>query len=348
MAVLIFTVSAAIIISALCSLLESVLYSTRVITLEAAVTSGDRSARIMRRLKSQVDQPLAAILTLNTAANTAGAAVAGWAAGQVWGPRWLWIFSVAFTLGILFFSEIIPKTIGAIHWRRLWPWSVWPLEGMTWGLSPVIWLTQVITGLIQRRGKQSPLVSEEELLAAARLGARGGEISSLEHELIINIVRLEELIARDIMTPRTVMQTVEGSRMVAEVQAEAREWRHTRIPVYVGETENVVGYVIKEDVCGAEGDGLNQMLAQVAMPIRFVPDTTNALILLDRFLRQREHIYLVVDEYGAIRGLVTLEDVLESLVGEEIVDEKDVVVDMQELARRRGRPVLEDEGKKKG
>jgi len=343
MIVLVLAAGISIIVSALCSLLESVLYSTRVITLEAAGAAGDRMALAMRGLKKRLDQPLAAILILNTVANTAGAAVAGWSAGEVWGHQYLWLFSVFFTLFILLFSEIIPKTVGAVHWRWMWRWSVWPLKGMVWFLWPLIWLTKAVTGYIQRGKKPGPLVSEAELLAAARLGAHGGQISQLEHSLIQNIILLEELTARDIMTPWTVIQTVDGSLKVGQVRAQARQWGHTRIPVYREGPEDLVGYVLKEKVCQAEGTDLELTLAQMVQPLRYVPNTLNVLALLDHFLRRREHIYLVVDEYGSIRGLVTLEDVLETLVGREIVDEKDEVDDLQELARRRGQPLTKPE-----
>jgi CBS domain containing-hemolysin-like protein len=210
-------------------------------------------------------------------------------------------------------------------------------------LRPLIGLTQAVTGFIQRGKKPGPLVSEAELLAAASLGAHGGEISQLEHSLIRNIILLEEMTAKEIMTPRTVIQTVDGSLKVGQVQEEARQWSHTRIPVFGGEPEEVVGYVLKETVCQAEGPELEKDLAQLVQPLRYIPDTLNLLTLLDHFLRRREHIYLVVDEYGTIRGLVSLEDVLETLVGREIVDEKDEAVDMQELARRRSRVMTEPE-----
>ena len=337
MTVLLLAAGISIVVSALCSLLESILYSTRAITLEAASSAGDRTARAMKGLKKRVDQPLAAILILNTVANTAGAAVAGWSAGKVWGHQYLWLFSIFFTLAILLLSEIIPKTVGAVHWRGIWRWSVWPLRVMVWTFRPIIKLTEAITGYIQRGKRPGPVVSEEELLAAASLGAHGGEISQLEHSLIKNIILLEDMTAREIMTPRTVLQTVDGSLKVAEVRAEARQWSHTRIPVYDREPEEVVGYVLKATVLQAEGPDLDKDLVQLVQPLRYVPDTINLLTLLDHFLRRREQVYLVVDEYGAIRGLVTLEDVLETLVGREIVDETDEVADLQELARQRSR-----------
>ncbi|MCB2227295.1 MAG: hemolysin family protein [Desulfarculaceae bacterium] len=340
MTTLIIAVTASILISALCSLLESVLYSTRLITLEAAAAQGNRLARAMRAFKSQVDRPLAAILILNTAANTAGAALAGWAAGQVWGAGSLWAFSAFFTLAILLFSEIIPKTVGAVFWRVLWGPSIYPLKIMVLVLRPFIWLTQAVTGLITARRKKGSSISEDEIVAAARLGASGGEISRMEAELINNIIQLEEITAEDIMTPRTVMMSLDGALTVDEVELQARHWPHTRLPVWRDNPDQVVGYVLQDSIFRSESRDQDRALFELAKPVRFVPPGINALKLLASFLGSKEHLVIVVDEYGGVMGLVTLEDVIESLVGSEIVDETDEEVDLQEAARRRAKAVL--------
>ena len=344
MAILILTVSLSVLLSALCSLLESVLYSTRITTLEAAAAGEQKAAQAMLGLKAKIERPLAAILILNTVANTAGAAVAGWAAGQVWGGGSLWIFSLGFTLCILIFSEIMPKTVGAVHWRRLWRFAAMPLKTMVQGLLPFIWLTQAITRLVTRSRLDGPRISEEEILAAARLGAQGGQISLLEQGLIQNIILLEEIRAKDIMTPRTVMVAADGAMPLSQAREEARLWGHSRVPVFEGGPEEIIGYVLTNEVLIARFEpGLDPLLKHMVKPVRFVPGSANALNLLKSFLRGREHLYLVVDEYGGIMGLVSLEDVLESLVGSEIVDEKDTVADLQEMARRRGRTMLDKE-----
>lgn len=342
MTTLILAVGISVGVSALCSLLEAILYSTRAVTLEAAAARGVRQAGAMLRLTSEVERPLSAILILNTLANTAGAALAGWAAGRLWGAGSLWVFSLAFTLTILVCSEIVPKTVGAVHWRRLWRWAVWPLNLMVTLLKPLIWFTQAITTLITRRGRQEPVVSEEEILAAARLGASGGEISKLEEELIHNIIQLESIKAKDIMTPRTVMLSIDGRTSIGEARQQCQDWPYTRVPVYLGQAEEIVGYVMKPEILTTNLDPQAEVRL-LAKPIRFVPATANALNLLNAFLRRREHLYMVVDEYGGIMGLVTLEDVVESLVGSEIVDESDQVEDLQELARHRGAAVLQSE-----
>lgn len=337
MITLVLAVGISILVSALCSLLESVLYSTRLVTLEAA--GGQMSVPTQRMLgfRTEIERPLSAILILNTVANTAGAALAGWAAGQVWGGQSLWVFSLSFTAAILVFSEILPKTVGALYWRSMWRLTVWPLTVMVTGLSPLITLVRGLTRLITRRASHHPSVSEDEILAAARLGARGGEISKLERDLITNIIRLEDIRASDIMTPRTVMLAVEGARPVSQVRPEARQWPHTRVPVFQETLDGVVGYVLRSDVLDFSDPDQDPAVSQLSQPVSFVPGSANALNLLKSFLRRREHLYMVVDEYGGTMGVVTLEDVLESLVGSEIVDEKDLVDDMQEMARSMAR-----------
>ena len=343
---LIAAVSVSIGFSTLCSLLEAILFSTRITAIEAAATNGtglsSKAAGAMRRFKERMDKPLSAILILNTLAHTIGAAVAGWAAAELWGAGSLWIFSVVFTLCILIFTEIIPKTVGAVHWRVMWPWSVWVLELMVIVLWPAIWMTQKITGLIKGDHKGSPPVSEDEILAAARLGARGGEISRFERDLIKNIIGLEELAAKDIMTPRTVMFTLDGATIVKDAAAQAAGWTFTRVPVWKGSPDDVVGYVLKHEIENAAEADQERTLAEMARPIRFVAGVTHGLDLLNSLLGRREHIYVVIDEYGGVRGLLTLEDVIESLLGAEIVDEKDIAVDLQELARRRGKTVIDE------
>jgi CBS domain containing-hemolysin-like protein len=341
MITLVVAVSFSIGISALCSLLESVLYSTQAITLESTPKEHRVQARTMRLFKQRVERPLSAILILNTVANTAGAALAGWAAGEVWGAGSLVVFSLAFTLAILFFSEIIPKTVGAVYWRGLWRGSLLPLKLMMLITAPLIVIIQFITRLITRGGQETPQVSEEEILAAARLGAKEGEISHMEQELIANIIKLEDVKALDIMTPRTVIFSEDGERSLGEVAKEAQDWPYTRVPVYVGGQEDVMGYVLKYRVLAKGRTEPDAKLKEIIEILDYVPATANALSLLNTFLRKRAQLCLVVDEYGGIEGLITLEDVLETMVGAEIVDESDLVDDMQELARLKGKAVLD-------
>ena len=343
MTTLILAVAISVFVSAFCSLLESILYSTRLISVQAAVEQGSRAGTLMKQLKTRVDRPLAGILILNTLANTAGAALAGWAAGRVFGAEYLWVFSLVFTLLILIFSEIIPKTVGAVYWKGLWQWSVFPLRMLVILLSPLIWLTRGMTRIITKGRGTAVLVSEDDILAAASLGHRDGEITKMEADLIHNIIGLEEISASDIMTPRTVMVAVDGGMRVSEILPEARNWAYSRLPVFEGTNENITGYVLKDKVLATDAEKEDPRLADISRPLKFMPASANALMLLKHFLSRRAHMCLVVDEYGGIDGLVTMEDVLESLVGSEIVDELDEVVDMQELARRKARRMLSNE-----
>ncbi len=340
MATLVLIVCISVLVSAICSLLESILYSTRVITLEARAAEGNRAAQVMRGFKSDVDRPLSAILILNTLANTAGAALAGWAAGELWGAGSLWVFSLVFTMMILLLSEIIPKTIGAVFWRNLWPVAIWPLQLILIILWPLVWITRFLTGLITLKGGAAQIVSEDEIIAAAKLSAHGGEISHSEAEMIRNVVNLEEKTAEHLMTPRTVMLAMDGNRLISEVQPEAEGWQYTRILIYEENADRLTGYILRYEICGAKGKDLNSPVKALANPIRFVSESMNALTLLNRMLTRREHIYAVVDQYGGVMGLVTLEDVLEALVGKEIVDEKDDIVDTQAFAKTQGQAVI--------
>ncbi len=330
-------------VSFICSLLEAVLFSTRAISLEAALERGSTQARQMRDFKNRMERPLSSILILNTLAHTGGASVAGWAAGDIWGADSLVIFSALFTFSTLVFTEILPKTLGTTYWRALWPWTVSPLKAMIIILAPVVWAVHLLTRAFSGGNASATKVSEDEILAAARLGARGGEISKLEHDLIQNIIALEEVKAGEIMTPRTVMFCVDGSLRLSQVADEARKWPFSRVPVYVGNPDEVVGYVMKSEILARDGRQKDERLLKVAKRVRFVPPSANALDLLNAFLRHREHLCLVVDEYGGIMGLLTMEDVLETLVGSEIMDEKDQVADLRELARKRAKRVLRDQ-----
>lgn len=347
MTILLLAVLISLGISAFCSLLESVLYSTRMITLEAAAGRGSRQAPVMRSLKAKVERPLSALVILDTLADIGGASLAGWAAAELWGPASLLGVSAVFTLATLFLGDILPKTVGTVHWRRLWPWSAGMLDFMVRAMRPLIWLTQAFTNLVTRSRPSGPHVSDEEILAAARLGARAGQISQMEHDLIRNIIGLEEVKAEGIMTPRTVIVAADGALTLAQAREQAEAWGFTRVPVFRGGPEEIMGYVLKSEVLAAPPAKDGQPLASLAKRLRFVPASANALDLLDSFLRRREHMVMVVDEYGGIMGLLTLEDVLESLVGSEIVDEKDQVDDLQDLARRRGRVVLAESEKER-
>jgi CBS domain containing-hemolysin-like protein len=342
MTLLVLVVFLTVCISAHCSLFESTLFSTRTGTLDASIARGEKVelAGKFRDMKRNIAVPIAAILILNTAANTAGATLAGLYAAEALGPAAVPGFSVLFTLLILFIGEIMPKTLGAVHWRRVWPLIVWPLTIMKYALFPAIVVTRKFADLFSG-GRRDPDITEDEILAAVRTGAKQGQITPGESVLVHNIIDLENKTIREIMTPRIVMFSLEASTSVNDAFKLIDGKGFTRIPIYENERENVTGYIITHDLFSVKTMSRpDDPVSTVAKPISFVPETTNALALLTRFLKSRRHIAVAVDEYGGIAGLVTLEDLIETLLGDEIVDETDRVVDLQERARqlRKQRP----------
>lgn len=325
-----------VLISFLASTLEAVLYSTRVGTLEASKAGGMNvtAAEHFIDMKKRISIPIASILIINTIANTVGATMAGFYAADALGAGRLALFSIVFTLLILFFGEIMPKTVGVVYWRSLWPLVVWPLRALKFALYPAVFVTQKFSNLFVK-GKWPPQITEDEILAAVRIGATEGEITHGESDLVHNIIDLENKAVRDIMTPRTVIFSLEADMTISEAMGAVDGKGFTRIPIYEGDRENIIGYVMIHDLFSVKSLAQSQSkLRTLARSISFTPATTNSLELLTQFLRHRRHISVVVDEYGGVAGLVTLEDLVETLLGNEIVDETDRVVDLQERARR--------------
>lgn len=322
-------------VSALCSLFEAVLYSTRIVTVEATRTEdpGEQNrADRMIRLKESIGDPIAAILILNTIANTAGCTVAGVLAAKIYGPTGVLVFSGGLVVGILFLSEIIPKTVGAVYWRRLWSMIVWPLVVLKWLLHPIIWIVQRLTGLITRDA-DIVTATEDEILAMVSRGAQEGQLSAEEGEMVRNIINLENQLAKDILTPRVVMFTLDAETSATGARDVVRSVGFSRIPVYKEHPENVTGYILRRDLHAAAAEDGSQSIQGIAKTISFVPETANCLTLLNQFLKHRWHIAMVMDEYGGLAGMITLEDLIETLLGSEIVDETDRHIDMQEAAQ---------------
>jgi CBS domain containing-hemolysin-like protein len=346
MVVLVLVVAATILISSQCSLYEAVLYSTRMGTLEAERTDERRrlKARRMIEMKQKISAPLSAILILNTLANTAGATIAGMYAHKALGSAMVPLFSVVFTLGILFLAEIIPKTLGAIYWRRFWPSIIWPLTMMKYALYPAILVTQKMSEIIAGR-ESGPVITEEDILGTIRLGAKGGEITQQESLMLHNIIRLETIAVTEVMTPRTVMFVLNENLTAEEGFEAALEKGFTRVPVFRKDRENIVGYVMIHDLSVARVKRPKARLSDLMKPIPIVQEKQNCLALLTQFLATRRQIAVIWDEYGGVAGVVTLEDIVETLLGAEIVDENDAVVDLRKLARmRRQKRFMEEKG----
>lgn len=335
MTTLALAVGFAIVISAGCSLFEAVLYSVPRRSIESAALAGKSAAKIFKKLREDVEKPIAAILSLNTIANTAGAAVAGAAAGEVFGGNWLPYFSAAFTLAILLFSEIIPKTAGVAYSKALVPFVAYPLQGLVWVMRPVAWLTAQVTRLVAP-GRTSDPVTAEELRVMARLSFRSGSIKFFQERVIENILSLQNKTVKDVMTPRTVIFSLSEHMTLKEASRATERWEHSRFPVYDRDQEDVVGVVLTRDlfISLSEGKGENR-LSELSRPVNFVVETARLNQVLIEFLEKRQHLFVVIDEYGGLSGLVTLEDILEEILGREIVDESDQVTDKRELARMR-------------
>lgn len=337
---LIIAVVLAVAVSAFCSILEAVLYSISSSQVEMLRKQGHSSAPLLQELREEIDEPITAILTLNTIAHTIGAAVAGASAAVVFGEQNLFLFSAVFTLIILLFSEILPKTIGVSYAVLLAPYIARPLQWMIIGLKPIVWLCQVVTRLIPQ-SENNDSISAEELQTIAALSRKSGEIEADQERVIFNILELGNKIVRDVMTPRTVTFSLDESFTVAEVmEKEPRLSSHSRVPVFSEEADNVTGLIMRRDVLRAAAEQKHTTrLTELKSPVNFVAETSPLNHILVEFFDRHQHLFVVVDEYGAVTGVISMEDILEEIVGREIMDESDKTRDMRELARKLNRHV---------
>ena len=320
-------------VSFLCSILEAGLLSVTPSHVAKLVQDRPKVGLKIRGLKANVDRPLAAILTLNTFANTAGAAGVGAEAQRLWGSEALAIASGVLTLAILIISEILPKTLGALYWRRMTSFMATALPIMILVLSPFVWLSEAITRTLKRR-RVAQTFSREEFAALARVGEEQGIFDESEMRILRNLFHFGSLRTRDIMTPRTVVFSLEENTTVRDAVAARGSMIFSRIPIWKGTPDQVTGYVLKDQLLlRAARDQLDAPLSSFAREALMVPDTIALPSLFEKLLDNREHIAVVVDEYGGVDGVVTMEDVLETLIGLEIVDEMDSVQDMRAMAR---------------
>ncbi|WP_262691797.1 CNNM domain-containing protein [Kordiimonas aestuarii] len=336
MLLLIFYLLLAICVSFLCSVAEAVLLSVRPAYVTALEKKRRKGAKALRQLRENLDRPLAAILILNTIAHTVGAAGVGAQAAQVFGSQYIAVTSAVLTLLILILSEIIPKTLGATFWQGLAPYVAISLLWVMRALYPLVWMSEKLTRLIARRDIHAFTFSRDEMTAMAQIGAEEGLLDEKELKIVRNLMRLHRFQVKDIMSPRAVIFVQPESRTVEDFFADHADNPFSRIPVYEENTDEITGYVLKQDLFIAQArDQFSRTLAEFRRDLPAIPDTITASHAYDRLMRDRSHIMLVVDEYGATRGLLTLEDVVETLVGLEITDELDTETDMQKLARRR-------------
>ena len=342
-----------ILFSFLCSILEAVLLSVTPTFVNLKKQEGKPYASTLETLKKDVDKPLIAILTLNTVAHTVGAILVGvqakYAYAELFGSNsefmgmpfseeaMVGLVSTIMTLLILIASEIIPKTIGATYWKQLAHFSTTSLRFMVLALkyTGILWVLQLFTRLIGKKGAHGSVLSREDFTAMAEIAQEEGVVQESESKVIQNLLSFDEIQAKDIMTPRTVMKLASEEMLIREFVEENPQLRFSRIPLYGEDPDNITGYVLKDQVLeGLIDHRGEEPLKCLRREIQVTDRATPLPKLFDTFISNREHMALVVDEYGSVSGLVTMEDVIETLLGLEIMDESDNVEDLQQLARK--------------
>lgn len=326
-------------VSFLCSVLEAVLLSITPSYVEQVSSSAPRAGLLLTKVKNQLDESLSSILILNTFAHTMGAAGVGSQALQVFGPEWETLIAILLTLAILYFSEIIPKTLGATFWRKLAIPSSFVITWLVRLVYPLVWISSRMTRLFGRgEGNE---ITREEIIALASLGHKGGNLYSQENEYLSNLLNLREMRTEQVLTPRSVVHMLDQDMTVTEALDHPLTKQFSRIPLYRDSTDDITGKVIKHDLFEAERTGHGaSSISDYAIPIARVSEKLPVQQLLDMFIKSHAHLFLVEDEFGQTSGIVTLEDAIETLLGREILDESDTVKDMQELARGKYRDRL--------
>lgn len=328
-------------LSALCSMLEATLLSTPLSYITGLEEQGVKGSLRLKRLKQNPDRPISAILCLNTIANTVGASIVGSLVYEVYGDPLVGIFSTIFTLAILIFSEIIPKTIGTSYWRKLAIPASAIISGMIFIAFPLVWILEHMTKLISTRSNQVS-VSREDISAMVSVATEEEVIETEEKKIIQNLLKLDEVTAHEIMTPSTVVEMADSSMTVREFYDS--DLTHSRILIYDDDNSDyVVGYVLRQTVLEKMAeDKFQTSIRDIARPILTFSEDESVGNIWEKFLEKKEHISVIIDEYGTFRGLVTMEDVIETMLGQEIVDETDEVVDMQEYAKEQWEKAQKD------
>jgi CBS domain containing-hemolysin-like protein len=332
-------------VSFLCSILEAVLLSVTPSFAEKILSDRPRAGGMLNQVKERLDESLSSILILNTFAHTMGAAGVGAQALQVFGQKWETLIAVLLTLAILYFSEIIPKTLGATFWRQLAIPSAFIIAWLVKLVYPLVWISTRLTRLFS--GNKGQEITREEIIALASLGLRDGTLMSQENEYLANILKLREIRTEEVLTPRSVVHMLHQNLTVTEALDQAETRRFSRIPIFGDGIDDIKGKVLRADLFEAERDGQGSApIKQFAKKIVRVSEKLPVQQLLDLFIKNRAHLFLVEDEFGQTAGIVTLEDAIETLLGREILDERDTVADMQALARGKYRQRLRAEKQK--
>lgn len=327
----------ALFVSFVCSVLEAVLLSSTSSYIESLSKKGNSNAiEILKELKSNIDKPIASILILNTFAHTMGAAGVGAQAQILFGQEMETLIAVLLTLAILYFSEIMPKTIGAVYWKKLLIPSAYLISFFIKITFPLVWISMFITNAISKRKTKESNYSRDEILAAVTMGEKEGSILSKESVLIENLFKLKNIKTKDIMTPRSVVFALKSTVSVEEAIEDDRMYVHSRIPIYNDTIDDIIGVVFNQIILEESVEERdNTLLKDIMVPVHKISENVPVSALIDQFVNRKTHLFIVEDNYGQTSGVVTLEDAIETLLGVEIVDEMDEVEDMQVLAKNR-------------
>ncbi len=322
-------------ISFMCSILEAVLLSTPMSYISVKESEGVRGSELLKKLKSDIDRPISAILSLNTIAHTIGAAGVGAQATAVFGEAYFGVISAILTILILVLSEIIPKTIGANYWRKLAIPSARIIRVLIIICYPLVWLSELITRIFSNGKDDENAISREELSAMADVSTQQGAIQSSENLIIQNLIKLNEIKTSDVMTPRIVTNIAFEELTIKEFYESQDSGPFSRIPLYGSEQDFITGYVLYKDILEAmANDKFNTKLIDIRRPVMALYSHESVSTAWEKMLAGKEHLALVVNEYGSFEGVITMEDIVETILGLEIIDEKDTVADMQQLARQ--------------
>ncbi|MBO7522244.1 MAG: DUF21 domain-containing protein, partial [Bacteroidales bacterium] len=333
MTLLIIFALTALLLSFMCSLLESVLLSTT-LSYSESVAQKSKGGKVLHKIKSNMDRPIGAILSLNTVANTIGASGVGAQVTKIWGNEYFGYASAILTLLILIFSEIIPKTLGTNNWRKLCIPAAYITRTIIYLIYPLVLITEFIQHVFSSKKNQT--VSRDEITALTHIGERQGIIESNESQIVNNLFKLKFIKLNDIMTPRTVVLAADENLTLEKFFNNKDFLRYSRIPVYTESIDDITGFVLKSDILlHLANDEKNIKLKSLRRPITTCYQYTSILRFYDMMITKKEHIALVIDEYGGVEGIVTMEDVIETILGFEITDESDVQTDMRQFAKER-------------
>lgn len=346
MGLLLLYLFAALVVSFLCSILEAVLLSTPMSFISMLEKEERPGASLLKKYKQDIDKPISAILCLNTIAHTIGAAGVGAQSENVFGSQFFAATTIVMTLLILVFSEIIPKTIGAAYWRSLAVPAFKTIHALVVVIYPLVWAAEKITHMLPG-AKKEPSVSREEVSAMVTVGAEEGVLEKKENRMIQHLLKLDGMTARAIMTPSSVVEMADEEMSLKEFHQVEAYRSYSRIPVFNRENDDFIkGYVLRQTILEKlSEDKFDLKLSDILRPVLTFQETETVTNIWETLLAKKEHLSVIIDEYGCFRGIVSLEDVIETMLGTEIVDENDTVTDMQELAREKWQEQQEQQRK---